>query len=281
MWRAGDFSWQGALVGRPPGQTLAPMKTRSRAALPRRISALLFTLTAALVTTASSAADGKLTLTHLRGGVYVVEDSVFNKENSVVYVGPESVTVIGATMTPETAAQLAAEISKVTSKPITEVVNTNYHPDRAGGNAYFRDIGARVVARRETYLLMLEHWSEMVESTRQAFPSYPELPLVLPDRTFTRDFELQDGRVRALYLGPSHSPDGIFVYFPREKVLYGGCILKEQLGSMATADVAEYPRTLRKLKALNLGFTTIVAGHWSPIHGPELLDRYLELLERK
>jgi metallo-beta-lactamase class B len=110
------------------------MKISTRAARPRRIRALLFTLAAALFATASPAADGKLSLTPLRGGIYVVEDSVFNKENSVVYVGRESVTVTGATMTPETAARLAAEISKVTSKPITEVANTNYHPDRAGGN---------------------------------------------------------------------------------------------------------------------------------------------------
>jgi hypothetical protein len=32
------------------------------------------------------------------------------------------------------------------------------------------------------------------------------------------------------------------------------------------------------LKQLNFGFTTIVAGHWSPIHGPELIDQYLALL---
>ena len=84
--------------------------------------------------------------------------------------------------------------------------------------------------------------------------------------------------MKAIYLGPSHTPDGIFAFFPREKVLYGNCILKEQLGNLDFADLAEYPKTLEKLKRLNLGFTTIVAGHWSPIHGPELIDRYLQLL---
>jgi len=45
--------------------------------------------------------------------------------------------------------------------------------------------------------------------------------------------------------------------------------------------VEDYFKTLQKLKQLNLGFTTIVAGHWSPIHGPELIDQYLQLLGAK
>ncbi len=224
---------------------------------------------------------GTLTLTHLRGPVYVVEESCYGLENSVVYVGPEFVTVIGATSTPETARLLAEEIRKVTPKPIREVVNTNYHPDRAGGNAYFKGIGARIIATRMTRDLLEQKWTSVVEWTRAAVPAYPQLPVVLPDAVHEGDFALQSGRVRAIYLGPSHTQDGIFVYFPEEKVLYGGCILKEQLGNLSFANVDEYPKTLERLKKLNLPVTTIIAGHWSPIHGPELIDQYLKLLRER
>jgi len=47
---------------------------------------------------------------------------------------------------------------------------------------------------------------------------------------------------------------------------------------MAGADMIEYPKTLRKLKALNLPIETIVAGHLSAVHGPELIDQYLAML---
>lgn len=80
----------------------------------------------------------RLSLWHLRGHLYVVEDEFYAKENSMVYVGDKSVTVIGATWTPNTAKQLVTEIRKISSAPITEVIDTNYHPDRAGGNAYFQ-----------------------------------------------------------------------------------------------------------------------------------------------
>ena len=225
-------------------------------------------------------ASPQVTLTHLAGRVYVAEDTFYSQENSAVYVGERAVTVVGATWTPDTARLLAREIRKITRKPVQEAIDTNYHPDRAGGNAYWKSIGARIVSTRMTRDLLERRWADVVEWTRRGIPSYPRLPLVLPTVTHAGDFELQAGGVRAIYLGPSHTPDGIFVYFPAEKVLYGGCILKEQLGNLEFADLAEYPRTLRKLQALNLPIATTIAGHWSPVHGPELIDRYLELLAK-
>ncbi len=239
---------------------------------------MLLSVVTSLVAQFVAAECPRVVLTPLRGGVYVAEDYFYSKENSVVYVGDSSVSVVGATWTPETAKLLANEIRKVTQKPITEVIDTNYHPDRAGGNAYFKSTGAKIVSTKMTNDLLKAHWDEMVRYVQKGVPGYPTLPLVPADQTFPGDFQLQSGGVKAIYLGPSHTPDGIFVFFPKEKVLYGNCILKEQLGNLDFADLTEYPKTLQKLKQLNLGFTTIVAGHWSPIHGPELIDQYLALL---
>ena len=94
------------------------------------------------------AADPTVVLTALRGHLYVAEDNFYFKENSMVYVGDNFVTVIGSTWTPETARLLAAKVKKVTPKPITEVIDTNYHPDRAGGNAYFKNIGAKIISTK-------------------------------------------------------------------------------------------------------------------------------------
>jgi metallo-beta-lactamase class B len=224
--------------------------------------------------------DGTLTTKALGGGVHLVEDTFYFRENSAFYVGKDSVTVIGATWTPETAAKLVDEIKKTTKKPVREVVITNYHPDRAGGSAYFRGIGARVVSTRNTHDLMKADWKRAVDFTRKTIPSYPDLPLVLPDTVLPDDFQLQDGAIRALYLGPSHTQDGIFIYFPKEKILYGNCILKETLGNLEFANLEEYPRTLLKLKGLKLPIDTIIAGHGSAIHGPGLIDHGLKLLAK-
>ena len=103
--------------------------------------------------------------------------------------------------------------------------------------------------------------------------------LIVFASSYPEHFEVQNGNVQAFYLGPSHTTGDIFVYFPKERGLDAGSILKEQLGNMARADVKEYPKTLHKLLALHLGIDTIISGHWSPVHGPELVEQYLQLLE--
>lgn len=233
-----------------------------------------------LAFSAARADAQQMMLTHLRGPIYVAEDPYYGKENSVVFVGTQSVTVVGATWTPETAELLADEIHKVTTKPISEVINTNYHPDRAGGNEYWKRAGVRIVSTQMTYDLLKSDWTRIVDWTRSVIPSFPPLTLTLPSATHPGDSELQGGRVQAFYLGASHTPDGLFVYFPQEKILYGGCILKESLGNLAFADLQEYPKTLRKLKQTHPDIDTIIAGHGTAVHGPDLIDRYLDLLQK-
>ena len=220
----------------------------------------------------------KLVLTRLTDKLYIAEDYYYVKENSVVYIGNSYVTVIGATWTPQMASLLATEIAKITAKPIKEVIDTNHDLDRVGGNAYFKSIGARIISTKLTSDLLEQEGERSLELTRKSFSDFPKLNIVLPDKIFASDFTLQDGNIRGIYLGPSHKPDDIFVYFPKEKVLYGGCVLKELLGNLDGADLTEYPKTLQKLKKLGLDITTIIAGHFSPVHGPELIDQYLQLL---
>jgi metallo-beta-lactamase class B len=219
-------------------------------------------------------------VTQLVGPLYLVEDTFYSKENSIFYVGPDHVTLIGATWTPETARLLDAEIRRVSGKPVREVVNTNYHPDRAGGNAYWKANGASIVATSLTRDLLEREWDAVVKWTRAAIPDYPDLPVTMPTAVHPGDFALQEGRVQVFYLGPSHTRDGVFVYFPEQRVLYGGCILKEQLGNLSFADVVAYPKTIQKLQQRQLPIRTIVAGHWAPVHGPDLVERYLALLEK-
>ncbi len=219
-----------------------------------------------------------LSLTPLKGGVYLVEDRYYAPENSVVYVGRDHVTVVGATWTPQTAELLTAEIRKVTALPVTEVIDTNHDPDRFGGNAYFKQIGARIISIALTHELLQKEGEGLIKQTQAALPDYPSVPIVLPDTTYPGDFTLQNGAVRALYLGPTHKPDDIFVYFPQEKVLYGGCALKAQLGNMDGADPVEYAKTLQKLKALSLPIDVIVAGHYAAVQPPDLIERYIAML---
>ena len=226
--------------------------------------------------------SAELTIKKLMDAVYVVEDDYFYKENSMFYIGEKHITIVGATWSNDTALLLANEIKKISNKPIKEVINTNFHPDRAGGNHYWKNIGATIISTKLTYDLMQNDWNNVIDFTKKSISDYPRLPSILPTKIMSNDFELQDGKIKSLYLGPSHTKDGIFIYFPKEEVLYGNCILKEKLGNLSYADLDEYPKTLEKLKKLNLKISYIVAGHDSAIHkGSGLIDHYLSLLEKR
>lgn len=154
-----------------------------------------------LLSAGVSVAKPTITLTHLRGNVYVVqEDYPLSDENAAVYVGKQYVTVIGATFSPDSARRLVSEIAKVNSKPIGEVVDTNDNLDRAGGNSYFKGIGARIISTDLTRDLMQRDWDKMVSDARKRYPDYPNDPVTLPDTTYPGDFELQGGA------NPGHLP---------------------------------------------------------------------------
>ena len=168
-----------------------------------------------------ASAGPTITLTHLRGNVYVVqEDYPLSDENAVVYVGKEFVTVVGATWSPESARLLASEIAKVTRKPIGEVVDTNYNLDRAGENAYFKGIGARIISTNLTRDLLRRDWDKMVSDARKRYPDYPNDPVTLPDTTYPGDFELQGGA------NPGHLPGLV----TRTRRYF--CLLSEGEGSL-------------------------------------------------
>jgi len=224
-------------------------------------------------------AEPGVSIYQLVGPVYVAEDTHFAKTNYAVYIGAESVTLVGAGWTPDVAEQLAREITRITDKPIRDVILPDHDPEYTGGISYWKRSGANVVSTALTEETLKSDWTKAVDFTRKHFPNYPNLPLALPTKTYEADFTLENGNIRGFYLGPSHNADDIFVYFPKERVLYAGSILKEHLGNLAFANLEEYPKTLQKLQKLHLDINKIISGHWSAVHGPELIDQYLAMLK--
>lgn len=199
--------------------------------------------------------------------------------NWLVYVGPKTVTLVGATWMPAMARTLSMRIRQVTRLPVTAVIDTSPDPEWSGGNAYWKDIGAKIFAVRITDELPKDTWTQRDRRARKNHPGYPILPLVAPTDVVANKFTLQHGKLRAFYLGPAHTPGDIFVYFPREQVLDAGSILKPYLGNMANADVHEYPKTLRRLRRMHLKIRTVIAGDWSAVQGPDLIEKYLGMLK--
>lgn len=165
-------------------------------------------------------------------------------------------------------------------------LNTHFHNDRLGGNEallkahvpiYGSDLTVRTLQEREPRLrAQLLGWLEPPlrdEVAKQRF--------FAPDHVFkaTTGLRLAFGKehLEAFYPGAGHSPDNLVVYFPEERILFGGCLVMagDRVGNTSDADLAAWPRSVAKLRRFDARW--VIPGHGER-RAPDLIDHTLKLL---
>jgi len=108
--------------------------------------------------------------------------------------------------------------------------------------------------------------------------------LEVPRATFTLSLSLNFCGVplELYYPGPGHSLDNIVVYFPNQKILFGGCLIKSleatSIGNISDADVQQWPETLEKVKSKFEEVERIIPGHGS-VGSMELIDHTMQIVK--
>jgi metallo-beta-lactamase class B len=154
------------------------------------------------------------------------------------------------------------------NQPIVIAVITHAHIDRIGGIKTLRKSGIRVVS------LPL-----VCQKAKES--GYPE-----PDLLQSADTVLNIGneKLEIFYPGPGHTLDNIVVWLPRQKVLFGGCLVKSErttdLGNIEEANLQEWPKSIRTVMEKFKTARVIVPGHGTcgDFH---LLQHTLDLLPVK
>lgn len=155
--------------------------------------------------------------------------------------------------------------ARARKRPVLRAFVTHAHEDRVGG------IGA--LARNHIPVYGLALTREIARG--QGASDLPEAVAGL-DAKARRDpegFEL-------FYPGAGHARDNIVVYFRRQRVLFGGCLVKSvtspNLGNTADASLDEWPMTIRRVRQTYPAARVVVPGHGT-VRG-DALGRTLELL---
>jgi glyoxylase-like metal-dependent hydrolase (beta-lactamase superfamily II) len=184
-------------------------------------AAVLALATAAPVFAQEKPGPLNLTMHRLKGGVYWVEGG---RSNTGFIVGNKCVVIVDAQMTEEGAEKELAEISRITRKPVNQIVISHGDPDHVGGLPYY-PVGIPIIAQENTKAMIQAIIADPTEVPGYS-PVYRALTRFLPTRTIgnTETVVLNGVRIVLMYVAPAHTSGDLFVYLPDQKIVFAGDI---------------------------------------------------------
>jgi glyoxylase-like metal-dependent hydrolase (beta-lactamase superfamily II) len=238
-----------------------------------------------------------LKITDLTEGVFKVTHSFPWAANALIVVVSPSEIVLVDTPYTNGATELVVEWIYSTFGQIQiTAINTGFHADNLGGNGCLLQKGIPIHGADLTGQLV----QELGRKAQAQVQSYLEMPeqqrfhdamdnaqFHAPDHIFKiRDglhLTIGDEDIDVYYPGPSHTRDSVVVWFPKRKLLFGGCMVKAlestNLGNTADADVPAWPAAIRKVQKKFGDAQVVVPGHGD--HGDtRLLGHTLALLKQ-
>jgi len=176
--------------------------------------------------------------------------------NTVVFVRSKDVVVIDTKgPRPWWGGAIADEVKRLTSLPITTIINTSASGSHVGGNPAFSGGKMEIIAHEYAAADMRRMTSMFTKPTGGG----------LPTRTFKDRLTVGSGaeRLELYYFGPSAMRSGIFVVIPALRVLitgfaFGGKFLPAISLPPYGGRVPEYPDTLTKALVLTRQIDTII-----------------------
>ena len=137
------------------------------------------------------------------------------------------------------------------NRPVNLVIATHAHDDRTAGLNYYKLKGIPTFTSLATAQICFENKAPQ------------------PEFTFLKDtlFNLNGTLIQTYFPGAGHTPDNIVIWFPNDKVLFGGCFLKSidatDLGNLSDANMGAWPFSISNAKVRFEKAKVIIPGHGS------------------
>lgn len=180
-----------------------------------------------------------------------------NDNNGIVYINNKKAVIVSTPENDIETDNLINYIRNVLKADIVACVIDRWHPDAMGG------LNAIKKANIPSYAY---------ELTRTIAK---ERGLPIPEKGFNPILELKIGKGRMVchYLGEAHTKDGIVVWLPEEKILFGGNEVRAKgwYGNIEDANLKEWSNTVIRVKELYGEAKIVVPGH-GQYGNAELLD---------
>lgn len=207
-----------------------------------------------LVNIFGQTSDSSLKISHLTGDFYVFTSYNLYKGSPVPANGMYLVTNNGVVMfdTPWDTTQFQPLLDSIKTKHNKKVVlciATHFHDDKTAGLEYYRQKQIKTYTTKQTDYLSKRNGKKRAEF------------LIKNDTIFT----VGQYSFQTYYPGPGHTEDNIVLWFEKEKILYGGCLIKstedDDLGYLGDASIKDYATTIKNVQNKCKKPKFIIVGH--------------------
>ncbi len=184
-----------------------------------------------------------------------------------LFVRNNNETIVFDTPTNDKSAnELIKWINESLKCKINAVIPTHFHDDCLGGLNAFHQNNIPSYANAKTIELAKEH----------------KMPAI-PQNGFTDKLILKVGKknIIAKFFGEGHTKDNVVCYFPSEKILFGGCLIKEidaNKGYLGHANIATWSNTVENVKKEYPNVKIVIPGH-GKYGDKKLLDYTIKLFK--
>ena len=212
-------------------------------------------------------------LTELGPDAVVITSEPFAANSLLVRTESGDIILVDSPATPADTEILLEWSQTYWKGPVTHSVASHWHSDASAGNQVLIGRGAHIVSTRLTASLLQKRGESMKTDLIEMFQeSDPATAAEMKEfRPTPAQIQVEiDGRL-TIHLGgeeivlvapgPSHSLDSIGVFFPRLKLLYGGCAVRSngRVVNTTDADFDNWTQALETFAAL--GADIVIPGH--------------------
>lgn len=162
--------------------------------------------------------------------------------------------------------ELIKWITEILHCKVNAIIPTHFHNDCLAGLKAFEEKAIPSYAYFKTIELAKEN------------------NFLVPQNSYQDSLLLKvgDENVVAKFFGEGHTKDNVIGYFPSEKVMFGGCLIKEleaSKGYVGDANLTDWSSTVEKIKKKYPDVKIVVPGHGE--HGnKKLLDYTIKLFNK-
>ena len=179
-------------------------------------------------------------------------------------VGPDAVFLIDDQFAP-LAPKIKAAIAKLTTKPVSFLLNTHFHFDHTGGNESFGSDGALIVAHDNVRRRLSTDQLIALAGTTSAQKASPKVALPVVTVSGELRFHINGDEIHAFHVPRAHTDGDLIVHFRPSDVVHMGDVffngmypfIDASSGGSPEGVVLAYDRVL----ALAGERTKIIPGH--------------------